>query len=49
MLVVNKLKEDNFIIIHMQSNVENIVNREEAKMSLIDLTRLAGLRQFGRI
>ena len=43
MLVVNKLKEDNFIIIHMQSNSDEIILTEKGENEFNRLTRLAGL------
>ena len=41
--LLNKLKEDNFIIIHMQSNSDQIILTEKGENEFNRLTRLAGL------
>tara|TARA_Y100000114_G_C11746412_1_gene321855 strand:- start:577 stop:819 length:243 start_codon:yes stop_codon:yes gene_type:complete len=41
--LLNKLEEDNFVIIHMQSNSDAIILTEKGENEFNRLTRLAGL------
>ena len=41
--LLNKLKEDNFVIIHLQSNSDEIILTEKGENEFNRLTRLAGL------